>query len=508
MRDAFSIEHSLSKQMMWIFSGRIIAFSFAFILPLVLVRIFSQAEFGLYKQLFLIAATVTSILSLGLPASLFYFVPNHLSERHGYIFQTLVVLACLGILGGGVLVTLKSQVAAAFNNPDLEHLIPYVGVFCVLYLTTVILETLMIILKQPKLSALAVVSSEILRAGILIAFAVWTQSVVGVLVAAILWGACRLLSLVAYLQHLDMPWKLMLDKNRLAGQFRYAAPFGVALILATLTEALPQYAVSYLYNPSVFAIYSIGYLQIPLVAITFETISDVTLVRITELRKECRFDEAVSIIGESVTKLWMLLLPLSVFLFINARDFIHLLFTDRFDASVEIFRIFLFAVPLTALGLDYVPRAFADTAFVFRIKAVAFLLTAGLLVVLLGPLGLVGAAVATVLVTLTMKVIIMLKVRNLFKVSIRSILPWKRLLYIGAATAAAGVCAVAVQSMVNGAGLRLFLCGIAFTTTYGLILWYGDMLGPEIRRRILEVGNVGTKYRLGNSVPKAKRIGL
>ena len=57
-------------------AGRTVGFAAAFAIPVVLARIFDQAAFGTYKQLFLIYATLYGLAQLGAAESLYYFVPR------------------------------------------------------------------------------------------------------------------------------------------------------------------------------------------------------------------------------------------------------------------------------------------------------------------------------------------------------------------------------------------------------------------------------------------------
>src|SRR5687768_18513273 len=57
-------------------SGRTVGFAAAFLIPVALARILDQAEFGTYKQLFLIAGTLYGMGQLGMAESLFYFLPR------------------------------------------------------------------------------------------------------------------------------------------------------------------------------------------------------------------------------------------------------------------------------------------------------------------------------------------------------------------------------------------------------------------------------------------------
>ena len=480
-------EQSVSHQAGTLFVGRAFAFIFAFALPLVLARILSQEDFGLYKQLFLIHATLVATLTFGFTASLFYFVPHHAKQRHQYVAQTVLALFVIGLVGAGVLIGLKSQVARLLNDPDVEGYIPYVAVFVVLSLVATCLESLMIILKQARAAASTALVSELLRAGLMIAAAAITHSMFVLVLAALAWAACRAAALLVYLRKMKMPLWTPPEWRRLVEQVRYALPFGLAVIVATLSGTLHQYVVSYFYTPAQFAIYSVGYLQIPLVAIAFESIADVTLVRLTELRYAGLLDEAVRMLGESVTKLCLLLLPLYVWLMISAPDLIVLLFTSRYEASIGVFRIFLITIPLAILNLAYVPRAFADTGFILKVNVVLLVLV-GLLLGLLAPLGLAGAAVATVVATAITTGLIVLRVRTLFQVPLRKVLPWRRLSLILAASLIAGIPAWVVNEVAPFSVVtRLLLSGMLCVFCYGFITWKGALIGPDDKRRIIEM---------------------
>src|SRR6266536_1368222 len=74
-------ERALGPEMAVLFLGRTLAFAVTFAMPLVLVRVFSQEEYGLYKQLFLVHESLVAILTLGLVSSLYYFIPNDPPNR-------------------------------------------------------------------------------------------------------------------------------------------------------------------------------------------------------------------------------------------------------------------------------------------------------------------------------------------------------------------------------------------------------------------------------------------
>jgi O-antigen/teichoic acid export membrane protein len=264
-------------------------------------------------------------------------------------------------------------------------------------------------------------------------------------------------------------------------------------MVRTCAESLHQYAVSHLYGPALFAIYSVGYLQIPLVGIAFESTSEVALVRLTELRRDGMRDKSVALIRSTVVKLCIVLLPLYVWLVLNAREFIELLYTGRFESSVSIFRVFLATIPLTALGLDYVPRAFADTGFILRVNVYRLTMTLVLLIIL-SPMGLLGAALATVGAMTGTKLLILLRVRTLLGVTLGQLLPCRRLIHIAVAAGLAGLAAwLARGTAASGPLAGLLVSAVAFGVCYTSVAWIGGLIDPAEKRRVL--GLLGSMAR-------------
>src|SRR5262249_23748089 len=88
---------SVFKPALLLMGGRTIAFAATFFIPLVLARIFDQAQFGTYKQLFLIWGTVFAIGQMGMVQSLYYFLPRTPRAAGAYAMNCLIFMAGAGL---------------------------------------------------------------------------------------------------------------------------------------------------------------------------------------------------------------------------------------------------------------------------------------------------------------------------------------------------------------------------------------------------------------------------
>ena len=95
-------EDSMTERAVWLIAAKTLAFASSFLLPVILVRQMSLAEFGLYKQAFLIAATAITIFPLGFAMSAFYFLPREPERKGEVVFNILLAYVLVGVLSSGL----------------------------------------------------------------------------------------------------------------------------------------------------------------------------------------------------------------------------------------------------------------------------------------------------------------------------------------------------------------------------------------------------------------------
>src|SRR5437868_5868580 len=99
--------------------GRGGAMVLGFLLPLILTRLLPQAEFGTYKQVWLVVTTGYFMLQLGMTASLYYFLPKRDGNGAAYFTHAVASVAAMGAVGAVATYLGRDAVAHWFNNPDL-----------------------------------------------------------------------------------------------------------------------------------------------------------------------------------------------------------------------------------------------------------------------------------------------------------------------------------------------------------------------------------------------------
>jgi O-antigen/teichoic acid export membrane protein len=465
-------------------SGRTIAFAATFFIPLVLARVFDPAQFGTYKQLFLIWGTIYSTAQLGMASSLYYFIPRQPRVAGQYVANSLLFLAAAGLCCLGALVTSAPKLGHWLSNNQLPQYLPWIGLYICLTMFTMVLEIVLVSRGRYLWAATSYGISDIARAAAFILPALLFRQLEWILKAAVIVAGLRAAITLWYFRRefrSSFTPNLALLRNQLA----YALPFGLAVMVEVLQTSLPQYVVSHLFDPATFAIFAVGCLQIPLVDFAASPTSDVMMVKMQERLTEGRKQAVLDIWHDTTWKLALLFFPLAAFLMVDAREFIVFLFTRRYLASAPIFMVWSAMILLTTLQVDGVMRVFAQTRFLLALNLMRLAVVAGMIRWSLGEFQLLGAVLVTVLATLLFKAGALIRMKRLLGISVVDLLPWRNLGALLAAAGCGALVVLAVKSQIHSSALPLILAtGAAYGCTYGGLVWRFDLLNQSERLAI------------------------
>jgi O-antigen/teichoic acid export membrane protein len=357
------LKPSLTLLASWLVIGKVISFVLSLALPLLLVRRLSKEELGLYKQAFLVVGTATVSLPLGVGMSAYYFLPRE-PWRGGQLM--LNILLCHAFTGSLALIALLFApvlLRVIFNSSDLEQYAPLIGIVILLWGIAYFLETAVIANQESRIAAALIIVAQLSKTGFMVTAAILAASVRSLLYAALFQGIVQSALLIWYLNWRFPGFWRSFDGGLLRRQLSYAIPFGLAGLLYTLEGDYHNYFVSHRFGPVNFAVYSIGCLDIPLIAILIEAVGSVMVPRASALQREDNRRELIQLTVRAMRKLALTFLPVYAFLMVAGRDFIVALFTPRYADSWPIFAINLTMLPFATVMIDPLVRAYADQRY-------------------------------------------------------------------------------------------------------------------------------------------------
>jgi len=384
-----------------------VAKSFAFVvslaLPLLLVRRLSQAEFGSYKQAFLVIGTAIAILPFGFGTSTFYFLPRETTQRakNQIILNVVLFNLIVGVLAFLILWTRSDLFSRLFRDSQLIGHEALIGLVIVFWLFSSFLETIAVANQEPKFSTAFIVGAQLSKAVLLLGAAILVGTVYSLIVASLIHGLIQTIVMVAYLHTRFRGFWFSFNWPMLRTQLSYALPYSLTALLYTAQTDLHNYFVSNRFNAATFAIYSIGCLQLPFLGILTESLASVMIPRLSLLQRDNDHREIVRLMTQVMRKLAFVHFPVYAFLMVSGKEFIRWLFTDAYLESWPIFAINLTLIPFYVIMLDPIVRAYAEQRyFLLRLRLFLFCALVVGLWYAVGAFGLLGAVVVVVSINL------------------------------------------------------------------------------------------------------------
>jgi O-antigen/teichoic acid export membrane protein len=452
-------------------AGRTVGFVGSFAIPIVLARRFGRAEFGTYKQLFLIYATLYGLAQVGMAESLYYFIPRRPGEASRRVTNTLATLTLTAVGCAALLYAARTGIAAWMRNPDLGRYLPLLAVFLAFTLGSAGFEIVMVSRKEHGAAAAVYAGSDLARTACLVVPAVTIGGLHGVLVGAAVFAALRLAAMMAYFGR-RFGRRLRLDPALWRGQLLYALPFGLAVGVDVVQANLHQYVVASRFDVETFAVYAVGCLQIPLVDLICTSTANVMMVRMAEDAGQGRDRSALVLWHDTTCRLATIVFPLAALLLLTARGIILTLFTARYLASVPIFMIWSLTILPSAFSVDAVLRVYARTRFLLAMNVVRFVLIATSIGWFLSTFGLLGAVLVTLLSTSVVKAAGVVRIARLLDVGLADVLPWTRLAGVAIRAGIAAVPAFWVnRALASPAPATVAITGAVYASTFAAIWW-------------------------------------
>ena len=361
-----------------------------------LARLLSPTDLGGYRQLFLIYSTFSAILIMGIPHSILYFLPRQKSsqEKIAYISRLMNLSFGLSLLFALILYFLRLPIATWFHNPALSSLLIIYSIYPIFMFSSSLYNYLMLGLSNAASAAKFTLFSVFSDAVLILGVALITKDLhfitVAVVVSASLQWIYTKLSLRRYHSFQAPSWDF------LKTQFSYALPLGISSMVGMLSVQLDKFVISSYFDPAAFAVFSIGAMELPFVSIFTNSINSVLL---PEMSAQNNASDMAMRYRAAVRKNALVIFPLAALFFLFAKPIFGLLYGSKYLAAVPYFKVYLLVLPLRIASFGIIFMALGKTKQVMLNSILTLALNLVLNIILVKRLGMMGAALATVIVT-------------------------------------------------------------------------------------------------------------
>ncbi|RPI79449.1 MAG: polysaccharide biosynthesis protein [Desulfobacteraceae bacterium] len=422
-------QDSLKSQTFKLFVGKFVSLFFQMLTPVVLTRLLSRENYGLYQQILLLCTFVGPILIWGMNTSLYFFFPTAEHKVNQLLSQTLLFLVVTGTLFFPILVFGKGFFAKILSNQSFYEFIIPCALYIFFYIQSDLIENLFVVEKKSNFVVTFLIVSSFLRAGFSIAAYLVFRSV-----AAQIWGlvihlGLQTLFLWGYLLHHyrirfdPFHW----DKTYFRAQLRYASPVGWSGLIGNIGVKIDKFILSHFFSRTDFAVYSVAFFRVPFINILFPSIGNVIVPQIVRFGKDKNFSEARRLWHKMILVFALITIPFVFYSFFTAREMLVLLFSDKYLSSIGIYRLTLLTFFVQILARGTIITAFGETRYLFKVQLISTLTGSLLGYFLVKRFGIWGAAWTAVFIFYLSGWLQVYKSKKILNLDFAAWLPWKDL---------------------------------------------------------------------------------
>lgn len=421
---------SVGKDAVTLTASKIMVSLIGLVTSMLLARFRTLSEYGTYSQIIMITDLVSTILLLGLPNSINYFLAKAESEEEKQKFLSvyLTLSTVLTIIIAICLYCAMPMIIDYFNNPTITTfayvfavypwsslMINSLGNTCIVYgkanrliiFNIVHAVTTLLILLVSKVLGLNFKWYMVLYMISMFLFALFSLGWIGKLVGRI---------------------KICLDATLIKKIFAFSIPMGLASVVGTLNIELDKFVIGKFFSTEEYAIFANAAKELPITMLA-TALTAVLLPCLVRLLKQNKRQEAIEVWGYSINiSLCVMCLFVGGF-FVFAPDIMSILYSEKYvtTGGVAVFRIYSLILLFRSTYWGIVLNSTGKTKFIFCSSIITLIANFIGNILFYHCFGFIGPALSSLCVTGVMSLVQLLFTCKVLQVSIKQIFPWRNI---------------------------------------------------------------------------------
>ena len=401
----------------------------ALIITMIIARVLSQSDYGIYRQYTLITNLLGSILVLGVPTSVSYLFKIIDRKDLSKLFtSTTVILATINILTLLILIVFKKPFIFLFSK---DGEIGNYYILLVLYIIAIVFFSFLenIYISDNRGYIFAKVNSIyfVIQIVLYIYVSYRFKDLYLILLTLLLLEIGRGIFLYFHYKisnsiHFDVDAKLI---NR---QIKLALPIGLSFIAQTLNLYLGNLYVSKNYSVDDFAVFSVGVTEIPFVSIVTISIAAAILPTLSQkYNKDHNPREMLKIWKDSTVIGSIFIFPIFWILLFFSDGYIEFIFSKEYLPAKYIFIVFLLKLPLAITVFGNILIVLNKSKYILFNMISAIVINILFIIIFDKIFLLEGVALASVLTQFLLVLITLTQIKLVLGVRFKELFPFKEI---------------------------------------------------------------------------------
>lgn len=419
---------SLGSDALQLTMSKMVVLLISMVTGMLLSRFRSFEEYGTYSQIIMVITLATTIVMMGLPNSLNYFLAKADTdeERRHFLSVYYTASTVLSLLVGVILVCITPLLTAYFKNPLIKNFIYFLAIFPWTKIICSSVENVLVVYRKTGFIAVYRIANSISLLGIIVLVQLmnWSFSVYMLLYLLVEAVFALWVYLIAYRNagSIGVSFDFRLIKTILT----FSIPLGLASMVGTLNVELDKFVIGGMMGTEKLAIYTNASREMP-VTIIATSITAVLMPQMVRMLKNGKKTDAVKLWGNATALSFTVICFIAFALFVFAPEVMTVLYSEKYASGASVFRVYSLVLSLRCTYFGMILNTTGHTKFIFYSSLGSLALNLALNYLFYYLFGFIGPAIASLISQLLIDLLQLLWSSRLLKIRFSEIFPWRRL---------------------------------------------------------------------------------
>ncbi len=417
---------SLGGEAVRLTASKVITLAISMCTTMLLSRFRTLEEYGTYSQILLVVNLASTLLMLGLPNSINYFLARAEtdSEQRKFLSVYYSLSTLLSIVIGIVLVASIPLIEGYFHNGHIRSFYYFLALYPWCSIISSTIENVLIVYQRTKeLIRYRLVVSAI-SLGAVVVVQMLGQGFTVYMIVFISTQCLCTLSVYIIVSRLSGGLMIEYSKDMIKTILVFSLPIGLASVVGTINTEIDKLLIGYLMDTEQMSIYTNAAKELPL-TIVASSITAVLLPRLTKMVKRQRIKEAVELWGYAIEIAFIVITVIVFGLITYADEVMTVLYSKKYLPGVGVFRIYTLNLLLRVTYFGIILNAYGETKKILYCSIFSLILNAILNPVFYQLFGMIGPAIATFISVLLILLLQLKMTSSITNISFSKIFPWK-----------------------------------------------------------------------------------
>lgn len=266
---------------------------------------------------------------------------------------------------------------------------------------------------------------------------------------------------------------LKIHNKEIKEVFKYCLPISISSGLGFFVDKIDLFILSSELSPSDFAFYSMGCLIVPPLIILDSSVQKVMIPKLSKAYQENRNNDAVEDFKKGINDISALIIPAVAGLIFFAQPIINLLYTEKYQDSVIFLQIFAISYITYMIPHDAVARATGKTKWILKVYLYVTPISLISVYFCAKNYGAQSALIMAIIIKFIPKILGLIFSKNIMGWNYSQMFPYRKIASYTGISVFLGLASLAAKSLFDSSLVWFIVCGGLFGIIY-LALVYGQ----------------------------------